>query len=703
MQLTDSQFAVANAPLDGRSFVDGIAGTGKTTAGARRLQFLLESGVPGDAILMLAPQRTLQERYFDALRSPEVPAGTRVAPATLGGLARRMCELFWPLISERAGFGRPGQPPVFLPLETSQYYMARIVRPLLDAGYFASVTMDRNRLYAQILDSLNKSAAVGFPHTEIGTRLNSAWIGEAERRRIYADAQDCASRFRGFCLEHNLLDFSLQLEVFLDHLWAHPKARQYLQDSYRHLIYDNVEEDVPRAHDLIREWLPHFASAVLMYDDDAGYRQFLGADPESGLTLQGLCETRMHLEDSFVMSRPIRHLLASLGEAIQPVRAASGRGEAPGPHDTNGAVRLLSTVFYPELLDGVVSQVGQLIEEEHVPAGQIVIIAPFVSDALRFALANRLRAAGIPWKTHRPSRSLRDEPASRALMTMAAIAHPAWDRHPVAFDVSQTFALALKTDLVRARLLVDIVYRQRTLGLSSFEQIQTAQARRLTADLGARYSRLREWLLRYRDETPLPLDLFFRRLFGEVLSQPGFGLDKDLDAARVVASLVESVRKFRSTAETGVGEDTDMGLNLGLEYARMLEDGVLAAQYLDTSRTEAEEAVLIAPAYSFLMMNRPAAVQFWLDAGSDGWWQRLDQPLTHTHVLSRQWPAGGQWTYAEEDKANTLSMQRLVIGLLRRCGQNLVLGVSKLGEAGFEQRGRLLAAFQEVLRAEKAG
>ena len=74
--------------------------------------------------------------------------------------------------------------------------MARVVRPMLDRGYFESVTMDRNRLYAQILDSLNKSAAVGFPYTEIGARLDSAWVGEPGQRRIYADAQECATQFR---------------------------------------------------------------------------------------------------------------------------------------------------------------------------------------------------------------------------------------------------------------------------------------------------------------------------------------------------------------------------------------------------------------------------------------------------------------------------------------------------------------------------
>ena len=92
--------------------------------------------------------------------------------------------------------------------------MAHIVRPLLDEGYFESVTMDRNRLYSQIFDNLNKATIIGFPHTEIAARLDSSYFGDPVQRRVYQDAQDAANRFREYCLQNNLLDFSLQMEIF---------------------------------------------------------------------------------------------------------------------------------------------------------------------------------------------------------------------------------------------------------------------------------------------------------------------------------------------------------------------------------------------------------------------------------------------------------------------------------------------------------
>ncbi|MCB0238230.1 MAG: hypothetical protein KDH08_06210, partial [Anaerolineae bacterium] len=68
----------------------------------------------------------------------------------------------------------------------------------------------------------------GFPYTEIGQRLHEAWLGDESQLRVYNDAQECATRFREYCLRHNLLDFSLQVEVFRQHLWSLPECRDYL-------------------------------------------------------------------------------------------------------------------------------------------------------------------------------------------------------------------------------------------------------------------------------------------------------------------------------------------------------------------------------------------------------------------------------------------------------------------------------------------
>jgi hypothetical protein len=512
---------------------------------------------------------------------------------------------------------------------------------------------------------------------------------------VYKDAQDCALRFRQYCLDHNLLDFSLQLDVFWNYLWPEEHVRNYLTKTYRHLIYDNVEEDVPRGHDIVSQWMADFQSALLIYDEGGGYRRFLGADPETGWALRDLCDEQVVLEQSFAISEEISYLENTLAEAVSP---------SPEPRLSDGegygeALAFVQSRFYPELLDAIADEALELLNEGISPS-EIVILAPYLSDSLRFSLTNRLDAREIPWRSHRPSRSLRDEPASHTLLTLAALAHPGWKIRPPKFDVAYALMHSIEgMDLVRAQLLAEIVYRQRDFSLAPFDGIQSEVQERITFAFGNRYSVLRDWILAYRESDALPLDHFLRRLFGEVLSQPGFGFHRNLDSVRVAASLVESVRKFRQTFEpaedlTGFGNLS----GLGKEYIAMLNDGVIAAQYLESWRTEDEEAVLVAPAYTFLMMNRPVSVQFWLDAGSSGWYERLAQPITHPYVLARGWEPGRLWTDADEVEQSREALARLTSGLLRCCRERVYLGMSELGEAGFEQRGDLLKAFQKVLQ-----
>jgi len=155
---------------------------------------------------------------------------------------------------------------------------------------------------------------------------------------------------------------------------------------------------------------------------------------------------------------------------------------------------------------------------------------------------------------------------------------------------------------------------------------------------------------------------------------------RNFDAARTAASLIESIQKFRQVMEAS----GDTSIEVGREYLAMLQDGVIAAQYIEAWQAGPAEAVLIAPAHTFLMMNQPAAVQFWLDVGSNGWWERLFQPLTQPYVLSRSWQAstgsaGRLWTDADDLAANQQALSHLVTGLLRRCSGRIYLGMTEPG------------------------
>ena len=101
------------------------------------------------------------------------------------------------------------------------------------------------------------------------------------------------------------------------------------------------------------------------------------------------------------------------------------------------------------------------------------------------------------------------------------------------------------------------------------------------------------------------------------------------------------------------------------------------------------------------MRNRPVDVQFWLDIGASGWWERLYQPLTHPYVLSPRWPEHEPWTDFHEYTYRQETMRRLLIGLLRRTGRDVYVGISDYSESGYEQQGPLLNLINRILVQER--
>jgi hypothetical protein len=441
---------------------------------------------------------------------------------------------------------------------------------------------------------------------------------------------------------------------------------------------------------------------MLVFDIEGGFRRFLGADPVSAYKLKTQCDLKVEFSKSFVHSENIKIFSNYLSDAYEGLRNINKDRNIPNSVNAEQkkqirrAFDLRMHRYYPSMIDWSVDVAESLIEDGTLP-GEIVILVPYLTDSIRFMLVERFKKHNIPVRSHRPSRPLREEPAARCLFTLAALAYPMWDMPPTKTDVTNMMLLSIRgMDLIRAHLLTEIVYRdtQDSSLLTEFGKIKSDMQERITYRYGAKYEYLREWLHLNQDSNE-GFDHFLSRLFGEVLTQPGFGFCDDLNAAQVTANLIESVRKFRWVTEETL---TNANQPVGKEYLMMVQNGVIAAQYLQSWQEISADAVFLAPAFTFLMANRPVDYQVWLDIGNRGWYERLSQPLTHPYVLNRNWPSGGLWTDSDEVKASLANLNRLSLGLLRRCRKKVFLGISELGEQGYEHRGPFLQAIQRMLQ-----
>ena len=430
--LTAAQERVAAHGARGSLCVVGPPGTGKTTALQEYLTRRLAAGERPDRFLVLLPQRAHIRRYEEALVERLAACGAPVRGGvdlvTFPGFCQRQIALFWPLVAAEAGFARPDVEPTFLTIETTQYHMWRIVEPLIaERGYFSDVAVRRGRLLSQLIDNLNKSALVGFDHREIEPRLRAAWTGTPDRLASYRQAQECAVLFRTYCLEHNLLDFSLVCETFAQRLLPHPQFASAFCERYHTLVADNLEENVPVAHDLVAWAMERCAATLLALDEGAGYRVFLGADYDGARALAHRCAEAVRL------SRPLRsegaplafasRICAAIEAPLPPAPSDDGHdGDADDAVEGYGGGTL-----WIGMIRWIVERVGELVAAG-VPPGEIAIVAPYVSEAMRFTLEDALARAPQPVRLHalRPALPMREEPALAGMLTLARLAHPAW-------------------------------------------------------------------------------------------------------------------------------------------------------------------------------------------------------------------------------------------------------------------------------------
>jgi len=700
----------------------GSASTGKSTALVWRLWLMLDKGVRADQVLCLVPQRGQAERYQRMITRRMLEAEHRgvrtgsmaVDITTYYGLGRRLVALFWPLLAPLGGFAHPEQEAVFLTIEAAEYHMARIVEPLIaEEGYFRELGIPRGRLLSQLLDNLNKSALVGFPPEEIGQRLSQAWVGEAERLLSYQQAQECALAFRRHCLEHNLVDFSLTTALASMGVEQVPEVQAYLQERVTHLLVDNLEENVPVALRLIA-WLRERAkSTVLLSDEPGGYRLFLGADAtmahEVGAACDeavGFCETVIGGEHTVALGVA---LVRALGAGPPTVRA--GDGDA-----TKAIVDQTRAPYWVTMARWTAARIGELVAKGTDPP-RIAVIAPYVSDVMQFVLEEELERLDIPVHLLRPSALLRDDPVIRALLTVTLMAHPQWADElrlgqltPRVEDVAWAFAGLMEgLDPIRASHLAQAAWdsaSQRLRAIDMREGLSPRGLERVFDRTGytyrRRYGNLRDYLEKYQEGDPQPVDQFLTGLFGAVLSDPGFVFSHDAAAARSLGRLVESAAKFRAATGgrlvLGEGSPDESVSTLAREYVETVLSGIASADYRADWATEPITGVVLAPAYAYLTRDLHSDYQFWLDLGSAGWWTRPNQPLTHPYVLSAHWPKDAVWTDVHEEAQRQRGLVRVLYGLAARCRVGIYWASSDLGVTGEPAESRLERVFLRMLR-----
>jgi hypothetical protein len=692
--LTSDQEYIAHDSLQKSIFLHGSAGTGKTTAAIARLTSLIGER-RGNQILILVPQKTLGASYSICLDHLMAPY-SHPTIITLGGLARRIVQLFWPLISKDFGFFEPHRYPTFLNLETSQYYFGKLITPFYERGFFRHVPLDKNRLVSQLIDNLNKAAITGLKSDIVMENLVTAWTGKPEQLVTYEEAQSCINEFRLFCMRHQLLDYSLLIELFHWAYSRYPELNQYILSRFRHLIYENSEEDVPVAHVFVRNIIKELESSLIINDDYGGFRSFLGADPISAVNLSDVCDQIIAFNKVMNNTENSRAFGMFLSSSIQ------NKQTFPKPNLPKFPFEFYYHPYIPDAIQAAISKISLLVKNENTPPQEIVVLSPYLPDILMHQFQQGLLDLNIPNTVLRPSRSMIENPIIQSLTTLAVLAHPHWNIPTNHFDMRNCIVQFINGfDPLRADIFSRIIYPAGKQGdPGTYEQIANSRTlSRIPREFGEKFDHIRSWMNSYSKIPNASLVYFYRNLFEDILYQPGYCFWDNPGNIEDYARLVKSIENFYSIEvyEYPLTPNKDQGK----EYIELLRNGVIAAAY--DNNEQSNGLLTISPIHTYLMANRTVQYQIWFDIGSQGWWERLYQPLTHPVVLSQNWEHDKKWTDTDEVVYNRMSLSRIIIGLTNRCSKSMYLYAIGRDEQGIDQKGPLLMAIQKALREQRKG
>ena len=696
MNFSEKQSQLISSPFSSRIWLSGKAGCGKTTAAAERVRYLLEHGDAWPQVLVFTPGRNYGSIYQDILSRE----GIRPQVTTYNSYVQSCLKLFWPLIADESGYGRKRSYPMFLTIESAQIIMAKLIRPRRDAGYFNGLTASPSRVFNQVMVALHKCAAAEIPFENYAVLMKESWGGDGAILPIFDQAQECGKLFRQVCLENNLLDYSLQLDVFTHQLLPNPVFQNWLKEQRLHFIFDNLEEEVPAAHHFVREIAPLCRSILLISDRDGGYRGFMGCDPLSAETLRDICPVKMEFEESFVNSPAVQ----SMERVITDPKV--NNWELPVSPRT--AFSFASGHHYPEMIRQAVNDVANLIKVQGVAPKNIVILAPLVSDVLYTEMERGLREQGIRVYLHRPSRPLLNERVTRSLLTLCELVKPIPGTQVRLLDIVQMAQCFIEDlDPMRGQLIVGGMFRVRKLDgqdpliydIKPFATLSEEKKQRIPSAVAERFEILRNWIEKRRQNKDISPDRIVSEFFTDVLIREGFRTNPETNLG--IQKVADSMAKYRTVLDymEKVGR-ADFRLTW-TDYFDLVGLGMVNAKYYEEIYAQPEDTVLLSLTSAFLSMNRTADYQIWLNVGAPRWWERFYGELTNDAVLSRFWPPEKRWDALTAGAYNDAHMLRQLCGLLRRCRIQVRAYASELNESGMEQRSKLLYLFSTLTRRFK--
>ena len=659
--------------------LSGGTGTGKTTRLINEYKRLIEEeGIRSEEILVLLMNRnqSLSWREKSILN-----ISGRIIRTSFFGFVQEEITTFYPLILKRTSeIKKASIKPVFLTFESSQYLLSMLIASRRNSSEAFSTLADKDsKIAIDISSDFVKAAAASLSYKDIGTRLYSALeIQNDDKKNIFIEVDRIIESYRKRCLECGVMDFAMAIDFYNSVLLKDNDYITSLKKRFKYLIVDNLEEAVPMQTDFISMFLSIVEGALISYNKDGGYGSIFGGNKDYvEEKILSKCELENITIDPFTCPKEMTEFSELLFDGLMDK-------ETKVKLKANGLsiIRTPETVLRSDMLDEAANMVIKLLNEGYKPS-EIALVSTFADIVTEYVLESKISKHNIKLTNIARKSRFIDNKFVYALITLAYLCHPDDKIVPTKDEVRALVGMLLALDPIRSSILANIICSQ-----NPFAEFPPVENEEIISRIGysnvKQYNFIRNWINDYRKGEPLDIDIFFQRVFTEILLVYGADEKDIIDIKR----LIDSSHNFKET----ISRFNTIDVNKG--FLSMVKNGVKSAESIfDMEERGGDNEIILCTPMTYLSNSLEHKVILMLGISSAHWTPRCAKEISNPYVLSPTWSVGD--TYTEEIEAENQRKNIAIVlrALIKRCSEKFITFESRYSSDGFENDGMLPTLF----------
>lgn len=657
--------------------LSGGTGTGKTTRLINEYKRLInEEKIRSEQILILLMNRN---QSLEWRKKSELNVSGRIFRTSFFGFVQEEVTTYYPIILRSVpDIKFHSIKPVFLTFETSQYLLSMLVEKRRNSqDSFLNLIDKDSSIAIDISSNFVKAAAAALSYKDIGYRLYNALDAKTEdKKAIFDEADKIIEDYRKRCLECGVMDFAMAVDFYNSILLKDEDYLRSLKSRIKYLIVDNLEEAVPMEINFINTLIDSVDGAMMSYNPDGGYGSIFGGNKEYvENVLLPKCEVEKIETAPYTCDKYMTEFSNMLFEGIL------GKENVKLKPNGIDVIRMPEAVLRSDMLENVVDKVVELTEAGYSQS-DIAIVSTFADVVTEYVLASKLEKYNIKvTNIARKSRFI-DNKFVYALITLAYLCHPSEEIVPTKDDVRALVSMILDIDPIRSSLLADVICSQNPF--AEFPEVDDSVIDRIGYANVKRYNFIREWINNYRKNEPMDIDMFFQRVFIEILLVYGANEEDIIDIKR----LIDSASNFIHTVKRFNTIDVNSG------FLKMIKNGVKSAESIfDMEERGTDDAVILCTPMTYLSNSLSHKIILLLGLSSSHWTPRCAKELSNPYVLTSTWKVGEIYTEEVEEENQKKSIAIMLRALMKRCSEKFITFESRYSSDGFENDGVLADLF----------